>query len=189
MAPRVTALTAEPRGWVRVELDGEPWRTMPAAAVVSAGVAVGDELDRARARALRREVRRLEALSIATGALGRRDHSSAGLSAKLERRGVPPVQRAAALTTLERAGYIDDARFAAGRATLLAARGYGDDAIRFDLERHGVDGEAIDEAVHALASEYDRAAAIVERSGRSATIARRLAARGFAADTVESLFA
>jgi regulatory protein len=185
----VTALVAEARGRVRVELDGGPWRVMPAEAVVGAGVAVGRELDRARARALRRELRRLEALSLATGALGRRDHSAAGLDAKLERRGVAPAQRAAALATLERAGYVDDARFAAGRAAILAARGYGDEAIRFDLERQGTDADAISAALRALAPESERAAAIVERSGRSATIARRLAARGFAAETVESLLA
>ena len=44
----VTALHPERRDRVRVDLDGEPWRTLPAAAVVSAGLRVGG---RTRSRA------------------------------------------------------------------------------------------------------------------------------------------
>ena len=188
MAPRVTALVAEPRDRVRVELDGEPWRRLPTAAVVGARLAVGTELDRPRARTLRRELRRIEALAVATGALASRDRSTAGVAARLERRGVAPGERASVLEALEQAGYLDDARFAASRATSLAARGYGDEAIRFDLEREGVATETIGEALGRVAPEPERAAEIVARSGRSAKTARRLAAKGFAAETVESLF-
>ena len=60
--------------------------------------------------------------AIATGALSRRDHSAASLAARLERRGITPHERASALETLERAGYVDDLRFAAARASVLAAR-------------------------------------------------------------------
>jgi regulatory protein len=184
----VTALVAEPRNRVRVELDGEPWRTLPAAAVVGSRLAVGVEVDRARARELRRELQRVEALALATAALARRDHSAAGLSAKLERRRVAPAERARTLATLARAGYVDDDRFAAGRAAALAARGYGDEAIRFDLERHGLPAETVASALAALAPETERAAAVVATSGRDARTARRLAARGFAPETIEALF-
>jgi SOS response regulatory protein OraA/RecX len=184
----VTALVAEPRDRVRVELDGSPWRSLPAAAVVGARLAVGAELDRPRARKLRRELRRVEALTVATRALARHDHSTARLDAKLERRGVAPADREAALQALGRAGYLDDARFAGGRAETLASRGYGDEAIRFDLERAGIDADAVDAAVDALAPEAERAAAIVAGSDRSVKVARRLAAKGFAAETLESLF-
>jgi regulatory protein len=188
VAPRVTALVAEARGRVRVELDGEPWRSLPAAAVVGARLAVGQPLDRPRARQLRRELRRAEALAVATGALARRDHSTAGLAARLDRRGVAPAEREAALETLGRAGYLDDARFAAARAEALAAREYGDEAIRFDLERQGVPPDAIDEALAGIAPEGARAAEILVRRGHSEWSARRLAAKGFSADTLESLF-
>jgi regulatory protein len=188
VAPRITALVAEPRNRVRVELDGAPWRTLPAAAVAGSRLTVGTEVDRARARALRRELRRVEALAIATVALARRDHSAAGLSAKLERRRVAPAERERALASLARAGYVDDDRFAAGRAAALAARGYGDEAIRFDLERHGVAGETVAAALAALAPECDRAAAVVAAAGRDLRTARRLAARGFAPETIEALF-
>src|SRR5436189_1674 len=46
----VTALRARPNGRVAVDLDGGPWRTLPAEPVVRAGLAVGLELDRERAR-------------------------------------------------------------------------------------------------------------------------------------------
>jgi regulatory protein len=186
VAPRVTALVAEPRDRVRVDLDGAPWRVLPAAAVVGARLAVGTELDRPRARELRRELRRVEALALATAALARRDHSKVELAGKLERRGVAPHEQARALDALERSGYLDDTRFASSRAATLAARGYGNVAIRFDLERHGVAGDEIEGAVAALPGEEDRAAAYVERAGASPKSARRLAAKGFSVESVES---
>ena len=61
-SPVVTALRERPRDRVEVELDGAPWRVVPAEAVVRAGLAPGRPLDRASARALGRELRRLQAL-------------------------------------------------------------------------------------------------------------------------------
>jgi regulatory protein len=186
VARRVTALVAESRARVRIDLDGEPWRVLPAGAVAEARLAVGIELDRPRARALRRESKRLEALSVATGALARRDQSVAGLTTRLERRGVAPQERASVLKTLERAGYVDDSRFAISRASVLATRGYGDEAIRHDLDRHGLAGEAIAAAIAGLETESERARALIGRMGRSPKTARRLAAKGFSADAVEA---
>ncbi len=183
---RVTALRSERRDRVRVELDGEPWRTLPAAAVVSAGLRVGAELDRERARELRRAVRRSDALERAAAALSRRDRSAAGLDAVLERRGVAAPERAQAVEAMSRLGYLDDARFAASRAAVLAGREFGDEAIRFDLERQGLGGEQIDDAVRSLDPEADRARTIAARAGSAPRAARRLAAKGFSADSIES---
>ena len=47
-------------------------------------------------------------------------------------------RRAEALEALERVGYVDDARFAEGRATSLADRGFGDEAIRELLAADGI---------------------------------------------------
>jgi regulatory protein len=185
VAPRVTALVAEPRGRVRVELDGATWRVLPTGAVVGAQLSVGTELDRVRARTLRRELRALEALAFATATLSRRDHSTSGLDAKLVRRGVAPSERARALDTLERAGYVDDTRFATRRAASLAERGYGDDAIRFDLEQHGLDERFASLALSSIEPEPRRAARFVARRGSSARTARWLASRGFCDDSIE----
>jgi len=172
---------------VRVELDGAPWRVVPGAAVVGAGLRVGGELDRERARTLRHELRRAEALAMATGALARREHSTADLDARLERRGVAPGERARAIAALQRAGYLDDDRFAAGRAAELAARGYGDEWIRLDLERHGVGRDVIEGMLAALPAESERAAEQAVRAGRGPSVARRLAAKGFTAESIESV--
>ena len=84
----VTALRERPRGRVEVELDGAPWRLVPAAAVVGAGLVVGRALDREAARTLGRELRRLEALGVAVRALRHRDLSRRRLEERLTRRGL-----------------------------------------------------------------------------------------------------
>ena len=152
------------------------------------GLAVGTELDRPRARTLRRELRRIEALAVATGALASRDRSTAGVAARLERRGVAPGERASVAGGARAGGLPRRRPLRRVRATALAARGYGDEAIRFDLEREGVAADRSATALGRVAPEPERAAEIVARSGRSAKTARRLAAKGFAAETVESLF-
>jgi regulatory protein len=181
----VTALHPERRDRVRVDLDGEPWRTIPAAAVVSAGLRVGAVLDRERARELGRALRRAEALDAAGRALSRRDRSVAELEARLQERGVRPSERASAVETMVRLGYVDDERVAVDRALGLASRGFGDEAIRFDLEGRGIAAELISEALERLEPETERARAIVARSQSDSRAARALAAKGFALETIE----
>jgi regulatory protein len=130
-------------------------------------------------------VSREKALAVATELLARRDRSRAWLSAELERRGVAADDRRGALAALERAGYLDDGRFACGRASRLAERGYGDAAIRADLERQGVDADRISGALSTLDPERERALEIARRSGASPRTARRLLAKGFAEEAVE----
>ena len=185
----VTALHPERRDRVRVDLDGEPWRTLPATAVVSAGLRVGGSLDRERARELGRSVRRFEALDAAGKALSHRDRSTAELEARLEQRGVRPSDRAAAVETMARLGYVDDERMATDRARNMASRGFGDEAIRFDLESRGIDAEMIASALEHLVPEAERARAIVARSDSGIKAARNLAAKGFSPETVEAAVA
>lgn len=181
----ITALRERPRGHVEVELDGRPWRLLPAEAVVRSGLAVGRAFDRETARELGRALRRASALARATRALAAHDRTRSSLEERLARAGVPQAARHEALGTLERVGLLDDARFAADRARRLADRGYGDGAIRFDLERQGVTDELAAEAVGALEPERERAARLVELRGRDGRTARWLAGRGFDAASVE----
>jgi SOS response regulatory protein OraA/RecX len=187
--PVVTALRSAGRAKVAVELDGRRWRTLPLEAVVRAGLAVGSELDRSRARTLARERRRLAALHVAASALGRRDRSTHDLRGRLERRGIGPAERERTIDTLVRAGAVDDARFAQARAEALAERGYGDAAIGHDLERSGVGSEAIAAALAALEPERDRVVQHAERLGGGARAARALARRGFGEDALEHVVA
>jgi SOS response regulatory protein OraA/RecX len=184
--PTVTGLHPERRDRVRVELDGAPWRTLPAAAVVSAGLRLGVALDRERARELRGAIRRSEALDAAGKALARRDRSVKGLEAVLEQRGVPEAERTRAVETFERLGYLDDDRYAASRAAALADRGYGDEGIRFELSRDGLDEERVAAAVEGLVPELDRARRLCAGPDPPRRTAARLARRGFSVETIES---
>src|SRR5918911_4216408 len=181
---RITNLWREGRrsDRVAVDLDGSPWRTLPLEVVVRTPLQAGSELDRERARTLRRELRRHEALAASAVALRPRDLSTRRLEQRLERRAVPPAERARAVETLTRAGLLDDVRFARGRARALAARGYGDAAIRFDLERQGVAAEALTE----LEPERDRALRLAASAGGAGRAARLLARRGFGEDAIEA---
>jgi regulatory protein len=126
------------------------------------------------------------ALELAAAALARRDRSASTLAAYLVERGIAPAEAERAVERLEAAGYVDDARFATTRAESLASRGRGNASIREELERQGVPREHVAAAVAALAPECERAAALLDREGRSARTARRLLARGFDPETVEA---
>ncbi len=187
LPPTVTGLRERPRGRVEVELDGAAWRVLPADVVVRAGLAAGRRLDRDTARVLARELRRAGALARATRALAARDRSRRAIEGRLERAGVPAATRTEALGTLERAGLVDDVRVARSRAESLAARGYGDAAIRSDLEREGIDPELAADALAALGPEPERARALLGAAPPDARMLRRLAARGFDSETVAGL--
>jgi regulatory protein len=182
----VTGLRAQRGGRVLVELDGEDWRALPADVVVRARLTPGTELDRERLRLVARERRRAAALKAAGSILRVRDLPARSLEARLARRGLPPSERAQAVATFERAGLVNDERFAHNRALALAGRGAGDAAIRYDLERYGVGAAVIEEAVAALEPEAVRADRIVAARGRSPATARFLARKGFGEDAVDS---
>jgi SOS response regulatory protein OraA/RecX len=73
------------------------------------------------------------------------------------------------------------------RAEALAGRGFGDAAIRYDLEQEGLAAELVEEALAGLEPEPERARALVERRGAELRTVRWLAARGFDAATVEDV--
>lgn len=125
-------------------------------------------------------------IEIAARALRHRDRSRHEIDGRLERAGVEADARADALDTLERVGYVDDARFAAARAAAVAARGYGDDWIRHDLERHGIAAATVEDALAALEPEAARARVLAAHLGSSAKTWGRLARKGFSAESLET---
>jgi SOS response regulatory protein OraA/RecX len=153
---------------------------------VRAGLAEGRALDRPALRLLRRELRRAEALAVAGRALRSRDLSKRRLEERLQRAAVAPAARAESLDVLTRAGALDDDRFAERRAEALAGRGYGDTAIRHDLERHGIDPEGVSAALARLEPEVERAREVVARRGAGIRTARYLVAKGFGEDALEA---
>jgi SOS response regulatory protein OraA/RecX len=188
-APAVTALRAQGKGRVAVDLDGRPWRVVPLEAVYTVGLSIGRTLDRPLARALGRELRRLAAMNEAARALRARDHTTASLERRLAARGTGRAARREVVAAALRGGLVDDERFAKGRADALARRGAGDLLIADDLERQGVPPQIARAAVGALEPEGARASAIVRQRGRSAQTARYLTARGFSEASLEPLVA
>jgi regulatory protein len=184
----ITALRGR-RGRVVVELDGAPWRTLPAEAVVQAGLSVGITLERERVRTLARALRSHRAREVALRALSRRDRSRAELEQRLTDAGVRPTERGDALDRASRAGLVDDSRFAAARARTLAERGAGDRLVLDDLARRGVEPELARAVVSELEPESERAARVVATRGRSVRTLRYLASRGFGHDSLDELIA
>jgi SOS response regulatory protein OraA/RecX len=185
--PRVTALTPERTGThIVVELDGETWRRIPLEVAVRVGLSPESELGRAELRTLRRELRRTEALEAATNVLVHRDRSRASVLARLHAAGIAPWAAEQALDTLERAGVVDDDRFARARAAALAARGSGDALIEHELLSAGVSEAHAHAAIGALEPERERAIRLTATRGESASTARWLARRGFGQDAIES---
>jgi len=125
-------------------------------------------------------------VDLAARALRHRDRSRREIDERLAKAGIAEEARADALDTLERVGYVDDGRFAATRAAALAGRGFGDEAIRHDLGRHGVEPDAVDHAVAALEPEADRARAVAARLGRTPKTGGHLGRKGFSADSIEA---
>jgi regulatory protein len=187
VVPRVTAVNPQRAGThIGVELDGRPWRRIPLEVAVRVGLVTGAELGRPELRALRRELRRAEALDVATKALVHRDRSRTGLQTRLAAARIAPWAAEQALDTLERVGIVDDERFARARAETLAARGSGDALIEEDLLTAGVPETQVGEAIAALEPERERAIRAAARRGQSAATARWLARRGFGQDAIEA---
>ena len=131
----------------------------------------------------------MRGLDVATKALARRDFSERGLRERLERAGVEPVEAERVLGRLRDEGVLNEARFAANRARVLAERGKGDTAIRFDLEAQGLPGELIEAALGELEPERVRAERIVVRRGAGPATTRLLSSRGFEEDVIEAAVA
>lgn len=132
---------------------------------------------------------RTEALAIATRALARREHSLRSLQERLTRAGVDADDAQAVIEELQHAGLVDDGRFAEERARVLAERGKGDTAIRFELQRAGVGSAEVEAALATLEPERERAAGLIERRGATPETARLLAGRGFDEEVVAALVA
>ncbi len=130
----------------------------------------------------------MDPIEVATRSLRHHDRSRSELDERLAKAGVSEAERAEALDRLEEIGYVDDSRFAVARAEVLASRGQGDAAIRFDLRGRGVEAEAIETALAALAPETERAVRLADRLGRTPKTAAQLRRKGFSADAIETAF-
>lgn len=144
------------------------------------------ELDRPRARRVRRELVRHEAVAKAARLLAKRDLTEQELAERLSRAQVAPAVRSEALGRLVQARAVDDERVARSRAQALAQRGAGDALIRHDLVGRGIAEDLVEAAVGGLEPEAARAEQIAEARGAGLKTARHLARKGFSEDSIES---
>jgi regulatory protein len=181
----LTALRRARAGRVALEVDGQPWRTVPDDVVLRCGLHAGLTLDRPRLRLLRTELRRAESLAAAGRALAQRPLSRRQVSERLRRRGVAPRVEQETLGTLAAAGLVDDARLARARAAALADRGWGDLAVAARLRREGLEEGEVRAALANLPPEAERAAALVADLADRRKAWSLLARRGFSPDASE----
>jgi len=185
--PTLTAVRRARPGRVQLEVDGARWRVVPDEVVLACGLAPGLELDRPTLRALRRELRRVEALETAIRTLARRDVSTRRLRERLAAHGVRTPAAAGAVEALTGAGVLDDARTAARRAHALAGRGWGDLAVAARLEGEGFGRPAVEAAVGELEPESARASVLARSTADPRAAWKLLARRGFAEETIEAV--
>ncbi|MDQ3889307.1 MAG: RecX family transcriptional regulator [Actinomycetota bacterium] len=172
-------------GYLLLELDGQPWRTVPENVVVRCGLVPGLELERPVLRSVRHELRRADALAVAARVLARSDVSTTRLAERLARAPLAPAAARDAVTTLADLGVLDDVRLARRRAAALSARGWGNAAILARLAEEGVSEADARTAVADLAPEGERVGGILAREREPRRAAGRLARRGFSPETIE----
>ncbi|WP_460733473.1 regulatory protein RecX [Lysobacter tyrosinilyticus] len=144
----------------------------------------------------RRKARELSATQRALGLLTRREHSRKELTRKLTSRGMDAGEVDTAVANLARDGWQNDTRFAESLVRARASGGYGPIRIRAELATHGLDREAVANALDNFHGDWAEIASDLVRRRYGPVAAfdltqRRKAAdflirRGFDAATVRS---
>lgn len=132
----------------------------------------------------------------ALGLLVRREHSRKELTRKLAARGVESAEAQAAVDTLAKAGWQDDARFAELLVRSRAANGRGPIHVRAELRTHGLDTDAVETAMSRFDGDWNAIARDIVRrrfgTDASPTLATQrkaadfLLRRGFAMEQVRA---
>ena len=158
MSRTITALDPDPvrAGFVRVQLDGTPYCSLPVTRIAAAGFTAGDALDARGVRDLNQAADEEAAYRTLLRTLERRSFAVAELRRTLVRKGHPKDAVEAALARAVRAGLLDDAAFAARFVQSRTERGRGPLRIRRDLLALGVDTVVIERALEvALPPDHD----------------------------------
>jgi regulatory protein len=93
---------------------------------------------------------------VALRLLTRRDHSKAELKKRLVEKGAGPEQITEILHRCEELGYLDDLRYAAGRARTLMGLGRAvGHKILIDLRQRGISSELAEQALAQARDEYN----------------------------------
>ena len=127
-----------------------------------------------------------DAFSAGIKALARKELSRAELTARLGRTGFDHEDVERAVNRLAEEGYQSDERAAAERARALAARRYGDVAIRADLRRRGIGDGEIELAFEGIVPEAARAEALSHRTDSPSKLDGALRRKGYTEDSIEA---
>lgn len=130
----------------------------------------------------RRKARELSATQRALGLLTRREHSRRELTRKLTSRGMDVAEVEAAVAKLAEDGWQNDSRFAESLVRARASGGYGPARIRAELATHGLDREAIADALDTFHGDWAEIASDLVRRRYGPVAALDLARRRKAAD-------
>ncbi len=107
------------------------------------------------------------AIKAALDALARRERSAAEMGAYLRRKGYGADEIPGVLARLHELGYLDDARYALGLATQLAAdKAWGPRRVRQELARRGVASEIVEQVMQRAAEEGAAPAGNLDRALR-----------------------
>ena len=118
----------------------------------------------------------------ALGLLTRREHSRKELVRKLTSRGMDAAEVESAVAGLSRDGWQDDRRFAESLVRVRISAGYGPQRIRAELATHGLDREAIAQALESFDGDWAETASDLVRRRYGPVAALDLAQRRKAAD-------
>lgn len=171
----------------RILLDDFTERTTADAAVKALGLEVGDSVTTEKLEASLAELEPELARERALRLLGHRERSVFELTQRLTQDGFPHHAAASVVTSLARAGLVDDARFAGVWAHSRVASGYGSSRILREFAERGVDHDLAERALNAAldgVEDVERARALVrqrpphDRRERERVL-RRLLSRGF----------
>jgi len=129
--------------------------------------------------------------------LDRRDYSRAELIRKLTEKGYEEAEAAEAADRLAELGFVDDARYAPIIVRHYAAKGYGAQRVRQELQRRGIPKELWDTAMQEMPRQDDTVDRLLRARLRSDTPDRAelkrasdfLLRRGYSWDEVKSAVA
>jgi regulatory protein len=145
----VEALVSDPRrpGTTRVFVDGKAAWTVPSAVVIALHLQEGMPLPSAAIDALERAADEEAAYRSGLRMLERRGHSVQELALKLRRKGHTDAAGTAAVERLLQLQLLDDRAFARTYVYSRRRRGWGPARLRHDLQRLGVDRDAVADAL------------------------------------------
>jgi regulatory protein len=171
---RINPLKSRP-GRCTVHLDGRYAFTADERLIARLGLHVGEDVDAARRRQIDQAGLGQKCSDAAARLLGGRALSSSQLRARLLRKGYSPPTVDEVIRSMSRQGYLDDARFAVGRASSAArSRHLGRRRAGQELIKAGVPTDLARRALDEVYEAHDSMAVARELARRKAPALRRL---------------